>query len=143
MEQLSFNIDTNLEVQKERVSIKDIYEDIQEGLLLNFDLKTVNDEEGIQILKPSKSALEIDLKARINKIVRHVSSNLGLSFSATWNSLYLFANYKMKINIRARKKKSKSLIDSFSEKELIEFEKIVKDWAYVKGFSYEKIAKEI
>lgn len=71
----------------------------------------------------------IESKNVINSLVRNIAvKEYNSMFGKTYSELYKKINYKLGINIKARTKK-KSYLDTLTEKEMVEVEKIVKTWA--------------
>nr|WP_308545807.1 hypothetical protein [uncultured Lachnoclostridium sp.]DAF89868.1 MAG TPA: hypothetical protein [Siphoviridae sp. cteLh2] len=85
----------------------------------------------------------IESKKVINKLVRVIAvKRYQGNFAKTWNELYKSVNYKLSINIKARdKKKRETYIDTLSEEELFEVEKITRTWANRIGVDVEKEIK--
>ena len=85
----------------------------------------------------------IESKKVINKLVRVIAvKRYQGNFAKVWNELYKSVNYKLSINIKARdKKKRETYIDTLSEEELFEVEKITRTWANRIGVDVEKEIK--
>lgn len=85
----------------------------------------------------------IESKKVINKLVRVIAvKRYQGNFAKAWNELYKSVNYKLSINIKARdKKKRETYIDTLSEEELFEVEKITRIWANRIGVDVEKEIK--
>lgn len=85
----------------------------------------------------------IDSRAVINRIVRSIAfkdynGKVGLAYS----NLYSKVNYKLGINIKNRsKKKNESYINTLTEDETFEVEKIVRSWAVETGLDLDKLLK--
>ncbi|MGJ0846643.1 hypothetical protein ACR77J_08140 [Tissierella praeacuta] len=85
----------------------------------------------------------IDSRAVINRLVRNIAvKKYNGVFGKAWNELYSKMNYKLGINIRARnKKKNESYINTLTEEETFEVEKIVRSWTVEVGLNLEELLK--
>ena len=85
----------------------------------------------------------IESRSIINKIVRHIAmTEYHGAFARAWNKLYSQINYKLGINIKGRdKKKNQSYLDTLSEEETFEVEKVVRNWAVKLKINVEEILK--
>ncbi len=85
----------------------------------------------------------IESRAVINRLVRAIAfkdynGRVGIAF----NDLYSKLNYKLGINIRNRnKKKDESLLNTLTEEETFETEKIVRSWAVEMGLDLDRLLK--
>lgn len=70
-------------------------------------------------------------RAVINRIVRTIAvKKYGGMFGKAWNEFYSKINYKLGINIRNRKRdKNDTLLDTLTDEEVFEVEKIARNWA--------------
>lgn len=82
----------------------------------------------------------IEAKSVINRLVRVISAKkFNGSFKSAYGELYTMINYKLGINIKARNKKSnQSYLDTLTEDEIFETEKIVRTWANDNGIDVSK-----
>ena len=71
----------------------------------------------------------------INRLIKIMASKTGL-FGKVWNEFYSKINYKLGINIKARKKKP---LDSMSEEEMFEAEIIARNWAMKSGIDVDAV----
>lgn len=79
----------------------------------------------------------IESRKVINRLVREIAfKEYNSKFGACWNELYSKVNYKLNINVKARQKKP---MDSFSEEEMYEVEKIVRTWANQIGINVDNV----
>ena len=66
----------------------------------------------------------------------------GSMFGSAWAELYSKLNYIMGINIKLRKKKkNESYLNTLTEEETFEVEKIVRSWAVEIGLDLDEILK--
>lgn len=78
----------------------------------------------------------IESRKVINSLVRKIGfSKFNGKMGVVWNDLYSKINYKLGINIKARKGKP---LDTLSEHEMYEVEKIVRTWANDCGIDINK-----
>lgn len=78
----------------------------------------------------------IESRKVINSLVRKIGfSKFNGKMGIVWNDLYSKINYKLGINIKARKGKP---LDTLSEHEMYEVEKIVRTWANDCGIDINK-----
>lgn len=111
--------------------------------LFNLKNKRILELESTNSLIISNSLTIIESKAVINRIVRAIAmKEYGGMFGKAYGDLYQKLNYKLNINIKARdKKKSESYLDTLSENEVFETEKIVRSWAIDSGLDLENLLK--
>lgn len=79
----------------------------------------------------------------INRLVRMIAiKKYSGRFGKVYGELYTKVNYKLGINIKARnKKKNESYINTLTEEETFEVEKIVRSWAVEVGLDMEELLK--
>lgn len=117
-----------------------------------FALKNKRIEEQAETIKEleienknitSNSLTIIESRAVINRIVRKIAmQEYNGMFGKAWGDLYGKLNYKLGINIKARKKKqNESYINTLTESETFEVEKIVRNWAVEVGLDLNKLLK--
>ena len=82
----------------------------------------------------------IESRDVINKLTRLIAiKDYNGMFGKAFGELYKTVNYKLGINIKARdKKKSQSYLDTLTESETFEVEKIVRNWALKSNIDIEK-----
>lgn len=82
-------------------------------------------------------------RAVINRIVRTIAmKEYSSMFGKAWGDLYAKINYKLGINIKARnKKKNESYLNTLTESETFEVEKIVRNWAVAAGLDLDSLLK--
>ena len=105
--------------------------------------KRIKELEDTNQLITSNALTIIDSKAIINRLVRAIAVKeySGL-FGKAYGDLYAKVNYKLGINIKARdKKKSESYLDTLTEEEVFEVEKIVRNWALDSGLDLDNLLK--
>lgn len=85
----------------------------------------------------------LESRAVINRIVRTIAMReYGSMFGNAWGDLYSKVNYILGINIKLRKKKKgESLLNTLTEEETFEVEKIVRSWAVEVGLDLDEILK--
>lgn len=85
----------------------------------------------------------IKSRAVINRIVRTIAMKEYKSmFGQAWGELYSKMNYILGINIKARnKKKNDSYLNTLTDSETFEVEKIVRNWAVEIGLDLEELLK--
>lgn len=117
-----------------------------------FALKNKRIEEQAETIKEletenknitSNSLTIIESRAVINRIVRKIAmQEYSGMFGKAWGDLYGKLNYKLGINIKARKKRqNESYINTLTESETYETEKIVRSWAVEVGLDLDKLLK--
>lgn len=76
----------------------------------------------------------------INRLVRHIAiHHYNGQFSKVWNDFYSKVNYKLGINIKARKKKKNdSYLSTLNENEMFKVEEMVRVWANRLGVDINK-----
>lgn len=85
----------------------------------------------------------LESRSVINRIVRTIAMReYGSMFGNAWSDLYSKANYILGINIKSRdKKKSESYLNTLTEEETFEVEKIVRAWAVEVGLDLDELLK--
>lgn len=85
----------------------------------------------------------IESRAVINRLVRNIAiKQYNSNFSKAFGELYTKINYKLGINIKARsKKKNESYLDTLTEQETFEVEKIVRSWTVETGLDLDSLLK--
>lgn len=117
-----------------------------------FALKNKRIEEQAETIKEletenknitSNSLTIIESRAVINRIVRKIAmQEYSGMFGKAWGDLYSKLNYKLGINVKARKKEqNESYINTLTESEIFEVEKIVRSWAVEVGLDLDKLLK--
>lgn len=105
--------------------------------LKNKRIKDLEDE--VKIITENSLNIKESRKV-INRLVRLISiKDFKGMFGKAYGELYSKVNYQLGINIKARdKKSSQSYIDTLTEEETFEVEKIVRTWANKVGIDVEK-----
>ena len=117
-----------------------------------FALKNKRIEEQAETIKEletenknitSNSLTIIESRAVINRIVRKIAmQEYSGMFGKAWGDLYGKLNYKLGINVKARKKEqNESYINTLTESEIFEVEKIVRNWAVEVGLDLDRLLK--
>lgn len=79
----------------------------------------------------------IESRKVINRLVRIIASKeYNCKFANCWNELWSKVNYQLSINVKARKVKP---LDSLSENEMYDVEKIVRIWANQIGININEV----
>lgn len=94
--------------------------------------------------KITTNALTItESRAVINRVVRSIAmKEYNGMFGQAWGELYTQVNYKLGINIKSRsKKKNESYINTLTEYETFEVEKVVRNWAIAVGLDLDNLLK--
>lgn len=112
--------------------------------IINAKLFALKNQK-IKLLEKEKAAIInnsltiLETRSVINRLVRMIAvQKFHGVFGNAYKELYSKANYKLKINIRGRKKtKSQSFLDVLTDSEILELEKIVRCWAVDTGFTDE------
>ena len=81
-------------------------------------------------------------KAIINRIIRTIAAtapNYKKSFGKVWSDFYSKLNYQLGINIKARGKTKKSYLNSLTDDEILETEKIARSWALEIGLDLKEL----
>lgn len=101
------------------------------------ELEVINEKITTNALTISES------RAVINRIVRNIAiKEYSGMFGKAWGELYTQVNYKLGINIKNRnKKKNESYINTLTEEETFEVEKIVRNWAVAVGLDLDSLLK--
>lgn len=99
-------------------------------------------EDEIKIITENSLTIKESRKV-INRLVRIIAiKDFKGMFGKAYGELYSKVNYQLGINIKARNKKSsQSYIDTLTESETFEVEKIVRTWANNIGIDVEKELK--
>lgn len=105
--------------------------------------KRIDELETENKLIKTHSLTITESRAVINRIVRSIAmKEYNSIFGRAYSELYTKANYILGINIKARnKKKGESYLNTLTEKETFEVEKIVRAWAVEVGLDLEKLLK--
>jgi hypothetical protein len=105
--------------------------------------KRIKELEDINKNITTHSLTIIESRAVINRIVRNIAMKEYKSmFGQAWGELYSKMNYILHINIKGRtKKKGKSYLDTLTDKETFEVEKIVRNWAVEIGLNLDELLK--
>lgn len=152
-------LDITHDAETETASIKTIVEEVDKELQLQQQLgvaicsgnmqKVIEIQTEINAIKNSRiSKLEKEKeiiinhsttieesRSVINRLIKIMASKTGL-FGKVWNEFYSKINYKLGINIKARKKKP---LDSMSEEEMFEAEIIARNWAMKSGIDVDAV----
>lgn len=152
-------LDITHDAETETASIKTIVEEVDKELQLQQQLgvaicsgnmqKVIEIQTEINAIKNSRiSRLEKEKeiiinhsttieesRSVINRLIKIMASKTGL-FGKVWNEFYSKINYKLGINIKARKKKP---LDSMSEEEMFEAEIIARNWAMKSGIDVDAV----
>lgn len=106
--------------------------DIEKESLLKTELIGLKNKRIAQLEDTMINSLTIkESRAVINKCVRTMGANkYNRMFTKAWDEFYRFANYKLNINVRARKGKG---LDRFNDEEIKELERLAKSWAVDNG----------
>lgn len=85
----------------------------------------------------------LESRAVINRIVRTIAmKEYSGMFGKAWNDFYSKINYKLGINIRNRKRnKDETLLDTLTDEEVFEVEKIARNWAVAVGLDLDELLK--
>lgn len=107
--------------------------------LKNKRIEELEDENRIIT---SHSLTILESKAVINRLVRSIAvKEFNGAFGRTWNEFYTLLNYKLGINIKKRKKAKGSYLNTLTEQEMFEAEKIARNWAMQLDFDIERLLK--
>ena len=107
--------------------------------LKNKRIEELEDENRIIT---SHSLTILESKAVINRLVRSIAvKEFNGAFGRTWNEFYTLLNYKLGINIKKRKKAKGSYLNTLTEQEMFEAEKIARNWAMQLDFDVERLLK--
>lgn len=93
--------------------------------------KRIKELESLNEKITAHSLTIAESRAVINRIVRTIAvKEYGGMFGKAWNEFYSKINYKLGINIRNRKRdKNDTLLDTLTDEEVFEVEKIARNWA--------------
>lgn len=121
---------------------------IEEVLLCNTELHQIKNKRIAELKTINEkitthSLTIIESKAVINRIIRSIAMKKykGM-FGVAWTELYKKLNYKLGINIKKRiRQKGESYLDTLTEEEVFETEKIVRNWAVSNRMDLDKLLK--
>jgi gas vesicle protein len=111
--------------------------------LFNLKNKRIEELENENKQITTHALTIIESRSVINRIVRTIAMReYNSMFGKAFGDLYAKVNYILGINIKARdKKKSESYLDTLTEKETFEVEKIVRNWAVKVGIDLDELLK--
>ena len=133
-------IDEEKQLMMDRIQAE-INGDFEEVCIINAKLfalknKRIKELEEINEVIINHSTTIEDSRSVINRLIRLIASQTKVSFGNAYNEFYSKINYKLGINLKARKEKP---LNSMTEEEMFAAEEIARNWATKVGINVKEV----
>ena len=133
-------IDEEKQLMMDRIQAE-INGDFEEVCIINAKLfalknKRIKELEEINEVIINHSTTIEDSRSVINRLIRLIASQTKVTFGNAYNEFYSKINYKLGINLKARKEKP---LNSMTEEEMFAAEEIARNWATKVGINVKDV----
>lgn len=133
-------IDEEKQLMMDRIQAE-INGDFEEVCIINAKLfalknKRIKELEEINEVIINHSTTIEDSRSVINRLIRLIASQTKVTFGNAYNEFYSKINYKLGINLKARKEKP---LNSMTEEEMFAAEEIARNWAAKVGINVKEV----
>ena len=133
-------IDEEKQLMMDRIQAE-INGDFEEVCIINAKLfalknKRIKELEEINEVIINHSTTIEDSRSVINRLIRLIASQTKVTFGNAYNEFYSKINYKLGINLKARKERP---LNSMTEEEMFAAEEIARNWATKVGINVKDV----